>query len=76
MELQKELYPSDCTLCWVWTLNKLLHPSQQLVVSLVKWGQECLEITLRGLNKELSVFRLLPSPSLLSLPYNRPMNPR
>ena len=51
MELQKELYPSDCTLCWVWTLNKLLHPSQQLVVSLVKWGQECLEITLRGLNK-------------------------
>ena len=55
MELQKELYPSDCTLCWVWTLNKLLHPSQQLVVSFVKWGQECLEITLRELNKELSV---------------------
>ena len=55
MELQKKLYPSDCTICWVWTLNKLLHPSQQLVVCFVKWGQECLEITLRGLNKELSV---------------------
>ena len=55
MELQKELHPPDCTICWVWTLNKLLHPSQQLVVSFGKRGQECLEIMLRGLDKELCV---------------------